>query len=206
MRARKAQTRQQLVDAGLRLFEAHGFTQTTLEQIAEEAGVTKGAVYSNFANKEALFVETLRNINIDTDLSMFGDRAASLADRFARFGAVNAAAFTPSIAKTATKLEAQAFALRNPRSRDAYAEMLHRLMHDVETALEHAAPDIGATPVVASDVVTIITQALLDGLEVQRAFLPDVVTPEVVATATRLLAQLFDENVPSVARVNPPDH
>ncbi len=67
-------------------------------------------------------------------------------------------------------------------------------MQDVETALDHAAPDIGATPVVASGVVTIITQALLDGLEVQRAFLPDVVTNEVVGTATRLLAQLFDEN------------
>ena len=60
---RQAETRQLLVDAAFRCFEARGFAATTLEQIAEEAGVTTGAVYSNFASKEALFLELLGRID-----------------------------------------------------------------------------------------------------------------------------------------------
>jgi AcrR family transcriptional regulator len=43
------------MDAAERLFTAHGFHATSLEVVADEAGYTKGAVYSNFASKEDLF-------------------------------------------------------------------------------------------------------------------------------------------------------
>ena len=52
---RKAQTREELLDAALRLFQARGFHATSLDQVAAEAGYTKGAVYSNFSSKEDLF-------------------------------------------------------------------------------------------------------------------------------------------------------
>jgi AcrR family transcriptional regulator len=44
-------TRQLLVEAATRLFWERGFTATPLEVIAEEAGFSRGAVYSNFASK-----------------------------------------------------------------------------------------------------------------------------------------------------------
>jgi AcrR family transcriptional regulator len=56
---RKEQTRADLVAAARRVFERHGFHRTSLEQIAEEAGYTKGAVYSNFAGKDELFLVVL---------------------------------------------------------------------------------------------------------------------------------------------------
>jgi AcrR family transcriptional regulator len=43
------------VAAADRLFVAGGFHATTLDQIAADAGYTKGAVYSNFGSKEDLF-------------------------------------------------------------------------------------------------------------------------------------------------------
>jgi AcrR family transcriptional regulator len=52
---RKAQTRADLVAAADRLFTGNGFHATSLDAIADEAGYTKGAVYSNFATKEDLF-------------------------------------------------------------------------------------------------------------------------------------------------------
>ena len=52
---RKAQTRNDLIAAADRLFTRHGFHATSLDAIADEAGYTKGAVYSNFAAKEDLF-------------------------------------------------------------------------------------------------------------------------------------------------------
>ena len=52
---RKARTRADLVAAADRLFTGNGFHATSLDAIADEAGYTKGAVYSSFASKEDLF-------------------------------------------------------------------------------------------------------------------------------------------------------
>jgi AcrR family transcriptional regulator len=52
---RQANTRAELVDAAERLFSDRGFHATSLDAVADEAGYTKGAVYSNFASKEDLF-------------------------------------------------------------------------------------------------------------------------------------------------------
>jgi AcrR family transcriptional regulator len=56
---RKERTRADLVAAARRVFERRGFHRSSLEQIAEEAGYTKGAVYSNFAGKDELFLAVL---------------------------------------------------------------------------------------------------------------------------------------------------
>lgn len=48
-------TRRRILDAAERLFHANGVAQTSLEQIAEAAGVTRGAIYWHFADKVALF-------------------------------------------------------------------------------------------------------------------------------------------------------
>ena len=49
------QTRQRILGAARRTFLLRGMTGTTLEHIAEAAGVTRGAIYWHFANKKALF-------------------------------------------------------------------------------------------------------------------------------------------------------
>jgi AcrR family transcriptional regulator len=49
-------TRQSIIDAAERLFFARGVADTSLEQIAAEAGVTRGAIYWYFANKTELFM------------------------------------------------------------------------------------------------------------------------------------------------------
>ncbi len=56
---RKARTRADLIAAARRVFLARGFHAATLEEIAEDAGYTKGAVYSNFAGKDDLFLALL---------------------------------------------------------------------------------------------------------------------------------------------------
>jgi hypothetical protein len=51
-------TRQHLLDAALEVFGRDGVTRASLQAIAQEAGVTRGALYWHFKNKEDLF-ETL---------------------------------------------------------------------------------------------------------------------------------------------------
>ncbi|MFA4994349.1 MAG: TetR family transcriptional regulator [Bdellovibrionales bacterium] len=48
-------TRGRIIDAAEKIFYAHGVTRSSLEQIAEEAGVTRGAVYWHFKDKAELF-------------------------------------------------------------------------------------------------------------------------------------------------------
>jgi AcrR family transcriptional regulator len=55
----KARTRADLIAAARRVFLERGFHAATLDEIAEEAGYTKGAVYSNFSGKDDLFLALL---------------------------------------------------------------------------------------------------------------------------------------------------
>ena len=52
--ARKAQTRDAIVAAATKLFTKEGIEATSLDRIAAEVGLTKGAVYSTFAGKDEL--------------------------------------------------------------------------------------------------------------------------------------------------------
>ncbi|MEU0840493.1 TetR/AcrR family transcriptional regulator [Streptomyces sp. NPDC005962] len=58
---RRQGTRQKLFEAAVTLIAEQGFSSTTVDEIAERAGVAKGTVYYNFASKTVLFEELLRH-------------------------------------------------------------------------------------------------------------------------------------------------
>jgi AcrR family transcriptional regulator len=111
---KKAQTRERLLDAASTVFARKGFAATTLDEVAEEAGLTKGAVYSNFDSKDDLVKAVLderqsRMLEIGPEVhegsivekaaeasALFADVAASSRDSFLLF------------------LEFAAYAVRNP--------------------------------------------------------------------------------------------
>src|SRR2546430_15318416 len=57
---RREDTRQRLYEAAVDLIAERGYSATTVDDIAERAGVAKGTVYYNFPSKPALFEEVLR--------------------------------------------------------------------------------------------------------------------------------------------------
>jgi AcrR family transcriptional regulator len=57
---RRAATRQRLLTAAAEIFAERGMHGATVEDICEAAGFTRGAFYSNFADKEELFSALLR--------------------------------------------------------------------------------------------------------------------------------------------------
>ncbi|HTZ08006.1 MAG TPA: helix-turn-helix domain-containing protein [Acidimicrobiales bacterium] len=56
----RAETRRQLLAAAARVFARKGLAGASLEEIAELAGYTTGAVYYHFANKDELFLELIK--------------------------------------------------------------------------------------------------------------------------------------------------
>ena len=61
-------TRESLLDAAELLFLRQGVAATTLEQIAREAGLTRGAVYWHFENKVALFQAMIARVRLPIEL------------------------------------------------------------------------------------------------------------------------------------------
>jgi AcrR family transcriptional regulator len=59
-RRRKAERPQEILDAAFHEFSRNGYATTTLERIAERAGVTKGTIYVYFDNKEHLFISMVQ--------------------------------------------------------------------------------------------------------------------------------------------------
>ncbi|HEX9802148.1 MAG TPA: TetR family transcriptional regulator [Gammaproteobacteria bacterium] len=57
-----SRTRQQIIDAAQAVFHRNGVSRSTLEQIAREAGVTRGAVYWHFKDKAELFAAMRENV------------------------------------------------------------------------------------------------------------------------------------------------
>src|SRR6266536_6724760 len=65
---RKAATREQLLGAAARVFARKGYAGASVDDIAEEAGFTVGALYSNFAGKQELLMAAFER-HCDQDLA-----------------------------------------------------------------------------------------------------------------------------------------
>ncbi len=71
-----------ILDAAMRVFRRHGFRRSSIEQAAEEAGLTRQALYHHFRSKEALFrgaIERLYEQALAAEAA--AARAAEEADR-----------------------------------------------------------------------------------------------------------------------------
>src|SRR5215471_14337307 len=74
---RSAATRDALVAAGRRLFAAEGFAEVPADAIVAAAGVTRGALYHQFADKTALFDAVLQAVEADIAMRLASHVAAA---------------------------------------------------------------------------------------------------------------------------------
>lgn len=88
---RRETTRNLIVDSAYELFGTDGFDATTIDAIAAQAAVAKGAVYHHFANKRAIFSAVFETTAGDlvadllTDIELSGDITAALIAATERF-------------------------------------------------------------------------------------------------------------------------
>ncbi|MCO8127738.1 TetR/AcrR family transcriptional regulator [Acidimicrobiia bacterium EGI L10123] len=59
-----ARRREQLLEVALHVFAARGFHQTSMNDVAEAAGVTKPVLYQHFTSKRALYLELLELVSL----------------------------------------------------------------------------------------------------------------------------------------------
>jgi AcrR family transcriptional regulator len=186
---KKAATRKKLLDAAATIVARHGAMSASLDAIAEKAGLTKGAVYSNFGSKDELLESLADRAGPTIDPAVFWDDTASLADNLEAFGRV-AANELQSVSRRAWQLglELFYFALRDPRMRRRYASEQQR-SHEEATRFYAAAIEAhGERTTLTAAEIEVVMNALALGLAQRRAINPSLVPDELFPKAFRLLA------------------
>lgn len=78
------QTRDQLLDAAERVFQRRGVSRTSLQEIAQEAGVTRGAIYWHFKDKADLFHAMMQRVTLPMTASLNAEAELEAADPLGR--------------------------------------------------------------------------------------------------------------------------
>ncbi|HSO54506.1 MAG TPA: TetR/AcrR family transcriptional regulator [Actinomycetes bacterium] len=189
---RREQTRQGLVTAAEACFVSRGFHASSVDEVAERAGYTKGAVYSNFTSKEDLFfavyerrveqaltevVPGLRQAGAERAFDWLATGAIERRDRDEGWLAVF--------------FEFWAHVLRHPELRERFAAIHARFLEPLADAVRQLAEDRGlALPSdVTASQVGLAWNAMELGLGLERLTQPQAVD---VAVARRMGWLLLD--------------
>ena len=182
---RREQTRTYLLEAASAVFAAKGFHPATLDEIAEAAGFTKGAIYSNFGGKEELFLALVERRRAAM-LAEFFPAASPVAhpDTTERLDAISKVyrRLTPTEAEYALWAEFELYALRNPALRAQLREQGRLQFAALVALVDHYLRDLGITdpPLPVEDLAHLFV-AIFDSLARQRALDPETVPDELFA-------------------------
>jgi len=172
----KTRTRGQLLDAAARVFAQKGYAGASVDEIAEAAGYTTGALYSNFGSKEKLFVEL-----------MAAWRSRSIARQAAQVAAIveeDGPDILTLLARRMEKVDGRStqaaslhaefwlFAVRHPEAMDLLATKTGERVDALVPLVGHVMHRYGAATSVPPEAVTRIALALFQGLARQRRIDP----------------------------------
>jgi AcrR family transcriptional regulator len=180
---RQEQTRSELLEAAKQRFLRHGYAGTSLEDIADDAGFSKGAVYSNFGSKPNLCRDVLELIHREK-LAEMAELATSDAELDSRVGAVSAwlERTAGDVGWTMLELEFAVLSRNNPELADMIttlrndaARMVADVLHSMSAELGLTEAQLENSAVAASldDLANLLLSAGI-GLGIQRAIDPTV--------------------------------
>jgi TetR/AcrR family transcriptional repressor of nem operon len=166
----KARAKQAILQAGARALRTNGFNGIGVDGLAASAGVTSGAFYSNFSNKEALLEEVIEACVgepfIDSESGSLAERQDRLKEWLAMYISADHRA-DPASGCVMPTLSADV-ARSNPQIRAAYKRKMLELVRKMSNVLDGARPDREkrAWSIIAMMVGAIaISRAMPDGEE-----------------------------------------
>lgn len=182
---KRAANRQRLLDAALKVFSERGYHGATIEEIAAESGLSNGALYYNFRNKEGLFL-ALFDQRIEARIAAVeqtfapGATSDQEGERQVRTAALQGVRDIDNPKEWAMFFEFVAHAGRTPAFRREFRKRSRRLraafVHAVQQHTANAGTDL---PLPAEQVAVAIT-ALTQGLAVQRVTDPRAIPDELL--------------------------
>src|SRR5215216_33268 len=187
-------TRDALVTAAAKVFLRRGFQGASLREIASEAGLTTGAVYSNFDGKADLFLAVLEE-NIDPRLTVMYEAARTAPQP--RLGAAVGEEFVAYVRQQRRWLtlliEFWAQAARDPKLRPKFAERHGKLRSAIAEVLAERAARLGLSLALPAEQLATVLIALTNGMAVEQLADPDGVPKDLYGRALDLLLGEVDD-------------
>ena len=184
--SKRARTREKLLDVAAELFQARGVAAVSLDEVAAQAGLTKGAIYGNFKSKDDLVFavtaeRTSKAIPVFDGEAPLKEQLRALISSHFNVRPRRARAHFAFLA------ELDLYAL----SRESLAK---RFIEFARECHEKSAENVarvakkGSLPLEPLELSVVLT-GVLNGLLFQHACYPDIVTEEVVL---KVLSGLMD--------------
>jgi AcrR family transcriptional regulator len=182
---RRDATRKRLVAAALEVVAKRGFHGASVDEIAHRAGFSVGALYSNFAGKDELFLAVF-DAHLDWYRSKLTEAQAAenpvqgITDWFE--------ALTGEREQFLVFVEFWAYAVRKPKLRRQFAVRMTEMREAMAAAVSARADEAGIELALAPDELALLLAALARGLTLEKLVNPKIASEEDLA---RLLAQLL---------------
>lgn len=181
-RPRRADVREQIVRAAAGAFLRHSYAEVSVASIAEAAGFTKGAVYSNFGSKPELFAAVFAEQFTELIGGVLTDAMAAVeADASSDVAQVVASALTSGVVRDhrlpALLAEFRSLAGRDPALGAVYAELRLRQRHELERLLAGVADRLPLAPGLDLAVAATLLLTCVNSIALEYAAAPDS-TPE----------------------------
>ena len=177
-------TRSCLMKSAAKVFARRGLQNASIDEVAEDAGYTKGAFYANFKSKEELFLamlderfaERLEEINavIETDDEL-EDQAFQAGVDFTRY-------LTADPNWQRLFFEFAAHAARDDDFREELVTRYGSLRERIAAAFEKQAARLEVTPPVPVEQLALMTFAMANGVALEKLLEPEVVDDQLYGT------------------------
>jgi AcrR family transcriptional regulator len=178
--------REELLAAALRVFARRGYREAGVDEIAAEAGYSKGALYWHFESKGEL-LEALLEERIDARTrELVALMASAPLDRDMSVEASREFARRLSEQRDAVLLEREywSLAIRDPEMRARYAERQTELRAALARGLEARARHLGTPELgMPAEEVARVAMSVIGGLTIDELVEPGSVDPELVGEA-----------------------
>jgi AcrR family transcriptional regulator len=200
---RRRQTREHLLEAAAQVLAERGFHGASLDEVAAAAGFTKGAVYSNFKNKEDLFLALLENLHVREMEELHRILDASDVppeSRLSDFAALYRAEAGQLPGNwSALYLEFCVYAMRNPGARKRLAELDEAAVDSIADIIDTERTRRGIAAADSARQMARFIQAFSRGIGMLRAIDPGAVYEPFLEAAIEFLARGLVPSDPPVA-------
>jgi AcrR family transcriptional regulator len=159
-------TRARLLDAAEDVFIERGFHATSVDEVAERAGFSKGAVYSNFESKDELFLAVLDRRVDSRALAIEGKIATNqpLEAQAVEAGAAFFSVFLEQKAWSLLLMEFATYAARHPQLRERFDARNQRIRDAMVDLIDSHLDALGLEVPLPTDQLAAILFALGDGI------------------------------------------
>jgi AcrR family transcriptional regulator len=169
-RPTREETRSRLLSAAGEVFSRQGYERATLADVAAAAGLTKGAVYSNFASKEELFFE-LMNERVSERIEMVKEAAAKTTDLSGLLADVGGGLGELVATQRDWQvlfIEFWLFAVRNPELRTDFVEHRRRIRELIADTIQRTASSAGIKLSAPADDLAVAVLGLSNGVALEQ--------------------------------------